>query len=74
MSAINRWHASPQDGAAVTRDKVTGEIRIPLSLFSIDTHQGDVPLVLSRVEGELLHAALSRLLNPSYPAMTAAML
>ncbi|MGW7517501.1 hypothetical protein ACWGJ2_18120 [Streptomyces sp. NPDC054796] len=62
MGGIRGWHASPQDGAVATTDTATGEIRIPLSLYKIDGHQGDAPLVLSRVEADLLHAALSRLL------------
>ncbi|GAB2806967.1 hypothetical protein [Streptomyces daliensis] len=64
MGGVRGWHASPQDGAVATTDSATGEIRIPLSLHKIDDHQGDAPLVLSRVEAELLHAALSRLLTP----------
>ncbi|MGW0774557.1 hypothetical protein ACWD01_13100 [Streptomyces sp. NPDC002835] len=43
----------------------TGEIRVPLEIFSLDRSQGDVDLVLSRLEAEHLHAHLSRLMNPS---------
>ncbi|WP_158678680.1 hypothetical protein [Streptomyces sulphureus] len=68
MDIVHGWHASPQKRAPATCDRVTGEIRVPLSMFKRDDHLGDVPLVLSRVEGELLHAALSRWLNPNLRA------
>ncbi|MER6694551.1 hypothetical protein [Streptomyces minutiscleroticus] len=54
MGSPAQWHASPRRGAAPHADATTGEVRIPLSLFCIDEHKGDVDLVLSRVEGEIL--------------------
>lgn len=57
------WHASPRPNSAPTGDTTTGEIRVPLELFSVDQPQGDVDLVLSRVEAEHLHGHLSYLLR-----------
>lgn len=68
MADVRGWHASPRKGAPASRNKDTGEIRIPLSLFHLDRPQGDVDLVLSRVEGEHLYATLSRHLNGGCPA------
>lgn len=62
-STANRWHASPRTTVQPSTDDTTGEIRLPLSLYQVDEHQGDVPLVLSRVEAEQLHASLSCLLG-----------
>ncbi|TLQ46782.1 hypothetical protein [Streptomyces marianii] len=56
-------HASPRLGAAPTGDDSTGEIRVPLQLFALDRPVGAVDLVLSRVEAEHLHAALTRRMN-----------
>ncbi|MEU2719734.1 hypothetical protein [Streptomyces smyrnaeus] len=55
--------ASPRHGAPPTSDLGTGEIRVPLALYDLDEHQGDVSLVLSRSEAELLRASLDRLLS-----------
>jgi hypothetical protein len=59
------WHASPRRGASPRCDEATGEIRIPLALFAIDQHQGDVDLVLSRLEGEALLESVRSALTPS---------
>ncbi|MFF5655181.1 hypothetical protein [[Kitasatospora] papulosa] len=59
------WHASPRQAAAPYSDSATGEIRIPLSLFCVDTHLRDVDLVLTRAEGEAF-------LEELRPALTAA--
>lgn len=64
MADVHGWHASPRRGVPASRNKDNGEIRVPLALFHLDQQQGDIELVLSRVEGEQLYAALSRLLNP----------
>lgn len=56
-------HASPRPNASPTGDTTTGEIRVPLELFTVDQPQGDVDLVLSRVEAEHLYAHLSYLLR-----------
>ncbi|MCZ7461179.1 hypothetical protein [Streptomyces sp. WMMC940] len=56
-------HASPRPGVAPTGDPSTGEIRVPLELFALDHSVGTVDLVLSRVEAEHLHAALTRQMN-----------
>ncbi|MEW1867060.1 hypothetical protein AB0420_02480 [Streptomyces caelestis] len=37
---------------------MTGEIRVPLALYDLDDHRGDVPLVMSRAEAEALFARL----------------
>lgn len=61
-SNVTRWHASPTRDVPATRERETGEIRVPLSLFDLDEPQGEVQLVLSRTEAEHLYATLSRLL------------
>ncbi|MDQ0949347.1 hypothetical protein QFZ24_003270 [Streptomyces phaeochromogenes] len=58
MSDTVRWHASPRRNVPPTTDLGTGEIRVPLALFAIDEHRGDIDLVLSRTEGESLAASL----------------
>ncbi|MDX2643454.1 hypothetical protein PV341_07675 [Streptomyces sp. PA03-1a] len=63
------WHASPRRAADPVSDPGTGEIRVPLSLFSVDEHQGDVDLVLSRVEGEGLLSTLRAALAASAEAV-----
>ncbi|MEW2083485.1 hypothetical protein [Streptomyces sp. NPDC005283] len=57
------WHASPRPNAAPSGDTTTGEIRVPLELWSVDRSQGTADLVLSRVEAEHLYAHLSYLLR-----------
>lgn len=66
----NHWHASPRPNAAPTGDTDTGEIRVPLEIFSVDRSQGPVDLVLSRTEAEHLHAHLSYLLRQDKVAQT----
>ncbi|MFE9624310.1 hypothetical protein [Streptomyces sp. NPDC006527] len=51
------------------RDSSTGEIRVPLALYSLDVHQGDLDLVMSRSEAEALFAHLRAALVP-VPAPT----
>ncbi|KUN32568.1 hypothetical protein AQJ11_03315 [Streptomyces corchorusii] len=58
------WHASPRRDAAPYSDAQTGEVRIPLTLFSVDERIRDVDLVLSRTEGETFFEQLR-------PALTA---
>lgn len=70
MCHIHRSHASPRHDTPATSDPLTGEIRIPLAIYHVDEHQSSVPLVLSRVEAELLHAALSRLMSPGTRQVT----
>lgn len=62
MSAAS-WHASPERLALPTTDRVTGEVRIPISLFSVDRLQARIPLVLSRREDERLLGQLTELLG-----------
>ncbi|AZM91424.1 hypothetical protein [Streptomyces sp. W1SF4] len=59
---IRGWHASPTRGAQPSTDHETGEVRIPVSLFDVDVHQGDSELVLSRREARML---LEHLTNPT---------
>lgn len=63
MVDVRQWHASPARDLPASREDSTGEVRIPLALFDLDQLKGNIELVLSRVEGEQLHAALSRLLT-----------
>lgn len=65
--AATRWHASPRSTAPTTGDVDTGEIRVPLELFSVDRSQGEIELVLSRSEAEALSAKLSYHLNRTRP-------
>ncbi len=59
MASVTQWHASPRRGASMITDSGTGEVRVPLSLFHLDQHQGDVDLVLSRAEAAELQELLS---------------
>ncbi|GHC90287.1 hypothetical protein GCM10010349_78520 [Streptomyces flavofungini] len=59
-----RLHASPRRDAPVDVDAGTGEVRVPLSLYSLDEHQGDIELVLSRGEGAALLDRLAAYLHP----------
>ncbi|WP_432252113.1 hypothetical protein [Streptomyces sp. HNM1019] len=59
MASVAQWHASPRRGALVITDSGTGEVRVPLSLFHLDQHQGDVDLVLSHTEATELQEFLS---------------
>lgn len=65
MVSPAQWHASPQRGGAPASDAGTGEVRVPLSLFHVDQHMGDVELVLSRLEGEELLTGLRAALAAS---------
>lgn len=66
-----RLHASLRRDEPPVRDAVTGEIRVPLSLYDLDEHCGDTTLVMSRAEGEALFAHLRAALVP-VPAPTGA--
>ncbi|GAA2690526.1 hypothetical protein GCM10009864_75830 [Streptomyces lunalinharesii] len=59
MAAVSGWHASPRRGAPTSSTSDTGEVRVPLALYRVDQHQGDVDLVLSRSEAEELRDALT---------------
>ncbi|MFI1956127.1 hypothetical protein ACH437_30535 [Streptomyces xinghaiensis] len=65
MAGPSSWHASPRRDGAPHSDSTTGEVRVPLALFHIDEHQGDLDLVLSRVEGEELLDGLRTALTAS---------
>lgn len=47
-------HASLRRDASPCSDRVTGEVRVPLSLYCVDNRLGDVELVLSRTDKERL--------------------
>ncbi|MFC8873247.1 MULTISPECIES: hypothetical protein [Streptomyces] len=47
---------------------MTGEIRVPVALYDLDEHRGDVPLVMSRAEAEALYAHLRVALVPAQSA------
>lgn len=59
-----RLHASPRRDEPVSVDTGTGEVRVPLALYTLDEHCGDIELVLSRVEGTKLFALLAAHLRP----------
>lgn len=63
MPTPQQWHASLRRAVPASREHGTGEIRILLALFNVDEHQADIELILSRVESEQMHAALSLLLT-----------
>lgn len=67
MCEVSGWHASPRGAVATMSTADTGEVRVPISLYHVDEHQGDAPLVLSRAEAEVLHLALAALLDASAP-------
>ncbi|MCH0539877.1 hypothetical protein I3F58_09935 [Streptomyces sp. MUM 203J] len=56
-------HASAATGAPTRYDPDTGEVRVPIDLWKVDTLVGSTDLVLSRAEAERLHADLSRHLD-----------
>ncbi|MFJ6572251.1 hypothetical protein ACIQNU_33080 [Streptomyces sp. NPDC091292] len=58
MSPRLRWHASTRRDEPPTVDHGTGEVRVPIALYSVDEYQGDSELVLSRTEGESLLGSL----------------
>jgi hypothetical protein len=47
----------------VSSDTATGEVRVPIDLYSLDQHQGPADLVLSAREAENLYGQLSLLLR-----------
>jgi hypothetical protein len=61
----SHWHASLRPDSESTGDSTTGEIRVPLEVWSVDQPQGSVDLVLSSREVEQLYARLSLLLHQS---------
>ncbi|MFI8988678.1 hypothetical protein ACIG63_27320 [Streptomyces antimycoticus] len=71
MASVTQWHASPRREASMISDSGTGEVRVPLSLFHLDQHQGDVDLVLSRAEAAELQELLS-VLTAGRPVSVAA--
>ncbi|WP_432124080.1 hypothetical protein [Streptomyces sp. C10-9-1] len=56
-------HASPQPDAEATADPSTGEVRIPIELWSLDRPQGPTSLVLSAREAAEMHERLGELLT-----------
>ncbi|GHA05688.1 hypothetical protein ACFOOM_14275 [Streptomyces echinoruber] len=59
-----RLHTSLRPGETPVCDRSTGEIRVPIALYDLDTHQGDTSLVMSRREAEALFASLRAALVP----------
>ncbi|WP_043264445.1 hypothetical protein [Streptomyces sp. CT34] len=59
MATVSGLHASARRGASTSGTGDTGEVRVPLALYRVDQHQGDIDLVLSRGEAEALHMALA---------------
>lgn len=51
-------HASTRRDEPPTIDTATGEVRIPLALYAVDTYQGDTVLVLTRADAQPLLDAL----------------
>ncbi|MDV6290347.1 hypothetical protein R2F25_30530 [Streptomyces sp. UP1A-1] len=72
MCSLPRLHASLRRDESPARDAATGEIRVPIALYDLDEHRGDVPLVMSRAEAEALFAHLRVALVPAQPARTGA--
>ncbi len=68
MCSRARLHASLRRDESPTRDAMTGEIRVPVALYDLDEHRGDVPLVMSRAEAEALYAHLRVALVPAQSA------
>jgi hypothetical protein len=64
MKTVDQWHASPRRDAMATSDADTGEVRVPLFLYALDRHQGDVVLVLSRKEADQLFVTPARFIAP----------
>lgn len=63
-------HASARRSESPTVDHATGEVRIPLALYAVDDHQGDIELVLSRAETQPLLAALQQAVRPQLGAVS----
>ncbi|MEU9065804.1 hypothetical protein AB0D60_02770 [Streptomyces sp. NPDC048306] len=68
MCSRAHLHASLRRDEPPTRDATTGEIRVPLALYDLDEHRGDLPLVMSRSEAEALFTRLRLALMPTQPA------
>ncbi|MFI5664965.1 hypothetical protein [Streptomyces sp. NPDC051684] len=68
MSAL--LHASVRRHESPVVDPVTGEVRVPLSLYAADNHQGDVELVLSRKDALPVLDALLRAIGPRLEAVS----
>ncbi|MFE6903764.1 hypothetical protein ACFVFJ_44265 [Streptomyces sp. NPDC057717] len=64
MSLPVPLHASTRRDEPPTCDPVTGEVRVPLALYAVDVHQGDIELVLSRAEAQPVIDALLRAAQP----------
>ncbi|MER6917020.1 hypothetical protein ABT354_35695 [Streptomyces sp. NPDC000594] len=56
-------HASLRRGADLSGDPVTGELRIPVSLWRVDRQDTHVDLVLSGPEADWLHGCLTLFLD-----------
>jgi hypothetical protein len=63
-------HASVRRHEQPAVDPVTGEVRIPLSLYAVDDHQGDIELVLSRKDALPVLDALLRATGPRLEAVS----
>ncbi|GGT53334.1 hypothetical protein [Streptomyces purpureus] len=61
------WHASLRPDAPSTGDSETGEVRVPLELWTVDRSQGHCDLVLSRAEAKALQACLTLLTTRGVP-------
>jgi hypothetical protein len=61
------WHVSLRPDTPPTSDTDTGEVRVPVELWTIDRSEGHGSLVLSRAEAEQLRARLSDLIARSMP-------
>ncbi|NEA45378.1 hypothetical protein [Streptomyces sp. SID10815] len=64
---LTRLHASTRRWEPLTADATTGEVRVPLSLYSVDQQQGDVDLVLSRSDAQRLFTQLAEGLGFVHP-------
>jgi hypothetical protein len=56
--SVGKLHASLRRGEPLEHDPHTGEVRVPLALYSYDDYQADTELVLSRREVEALFGRL----------------
>lgn len=66
MSLPTQVHASARRDEPLTTVHVTGEVRVPLSLYVVDERFGDVDLVLSFTEAQRLFAQLGEALGCDY--------
>lgn len=60
-------HASPAAGTALSNDPDTGEVRLPVDLWDIDTLIGTTTLVLSQAEARQLLERLARVMDRTLP-------